>query len=183
MYSETKLPEAIKDVHERLHSTIVEATRLGGSLGNAAKSLNKALLVHFIKEEELVLPLFRTLPSVKRGLGPLGRFESYMLVEMMKSEMPALRAEHVKIMDAIDLFHDAAEEEDVGGFGQLRKVFVLHAKAEEEVYFPAAICIGECLCNGLSLPEISVRENHKEDHEWNTVALSLGASRCHSIWI
>jgi hypothetical protein len=91
MYSETKLPEAIKDVHEKLHSAIVDATRLGGGIGNAARSVNKALLVHFIKEEELVLPLFRTLPSASGYNGPLGRFEAYMLVERMKSELPQLR--------------------------------------------------------------------------------------------
>jgi hypothetical protein len=183
MYSETKLPEAIKGVHEKLHSAIVEATRLGGGVGNAARSVNKVLLVHFMKEEELVLPLFRTLPSASRGHGPLGRFETYMLVERMKSELPELRSEHLTIMDAIDRFHDAAEEEGVGGYGQLRKSFGIHARTEEDVYFPAAICIGECLCSGLAVPEVSIRESHAEDREWNMVTLGLAASRSRSIGI
>jgi hypothetical protein len=154
MMAEQRLPEAIRGVHESIHLSMVDATRLDGCVGNLARKVKRELFLHFFKEEELLVPLFRYLSVFASGAPIPGKKDLMAMVDRLRSELPELRDEHHGILDSFDGFNDAADEEDIDGFGHLRGRFAWHARTEEEVYYPAAIYIGESLCCGDELPAV-----------------------------
>ena len=52
----SEIPKSIKLEHEELHEDLEEATMESGSVGDAAKAVQKVLQPHFLKEEEFALP-------------------------------------------------------------------------------------------------------------------------------
>jgi hypothetical protein len=71
-----KTPQSLKVEHEELHGELAKAINAGGSTGEAARVVAKALHPHFMKEEEYALPPLGLLPALALGikgiyLGPI----------------------------------------------------------------------------------------------------------------
>ena len=52
-----KIPEAMELEHEELHEALRKATRIRGKVGEAAKQVARVLHPHFVRENELALPV------------------------------------------------------------------------------------------------------------------------------
>ena len=60
--SRAELPSVLRMAHEELHDEMVQATRLGGETGIAAKAVVRVLFPHVLLEEEFGIPPLSLLP-------------------------------------------------------------------------------------------------------------------------
>jgi hypothetical protein len=145
--SNIEIPEAIRIEHEAIHSTLVEATKVPGRLGIAAKNLAEILHPHFVREEEIALPplgLLRPLAAGER-LSEAEVSEVLTMSDSLKLELPKMLEEHKKIHAAVETLARVAEEEKASKYQELAHQLALHAQNEEEVMYPAAILVGEII--------------------------------------
>ena len=136
-------PEPLKVEHEELHSELAAATKLQGPVGAAAREVARILHPHFLKEEEFALPPLGLLSALAQGMPPGEMAAVTKMTDRLRRELPALLAEHVAILRALDNLAAAARE--AGDEARLRfaRQLAAHAKIEETVMYPAAIPVGE----------------------------------------
>ncbi len=139
-----EIPASIKKEHEELLNTIHAFTLFQDSTGKTAIELEKLMLHHFKEEEDYVLPPLGLLPDLSKGLLPEKKQEIIAMTEKLKEQYSHMSAEHQLIAHLNKLMTIAAEENhpEVAEFG---KAIHKHASAEEEIYFPTAIVVGEFL--------------------------------------
>ncbi|HEX6003761.1 MAG TPA: hemerythrin domain-containing protein [Burkholderiales bacterium] len=138
-----EIPQSMKDEHDELHATLVQATKAPGATGAAARAVAAVLHPHFVKEEAYALPPLGLLASLARGEWTPGMRDVLAMTERLKSELPQMLAEHRAIVAALDKLHDAARAEGHSEYAQFAHDLKLHAQTEEEVAYPAAILVGE----------------------------------------
>jgi len=63
-----EIPKSIQVEHAAIHKTLVEATRVQGPVGAAAKELAEALHYHFEREEGVALPRLGVLAPLAGGV-------------------------------------------------------------------------------------------------------------------
>ena len=137
-----EIPLPLQQEHEQLHAELRRVTQADGEVGEAARRLARLMHPHFVKEDEIALPPLGLLQALAAG-----RFDPAMggvldLTARLRTELPAMLAEHRSIVDALDRLQDAARRagrDDVVEFAQALK---LHAATEEQVMYPAAILVG-----------------------------------------
>jgi hypothetical protein len=147
-----KIPESLKLEHEALHADLVRATKAGGKTGEAAKAVAKVLHEHFIKEEKIALPPIGLLASLVRGKVNPTMARVLAMTDRLKEELPKMLREHRAIVTLLKKLSAAARREKKPVHARFAEKLMLHAKAEEEVLYPAAILVGEYL--KLKLEEI-----------------------------
>lgn len=103
------------------------------------------MLHHFQEEENYILPPLGLLPSLAKGQFPEHSKEIIMLSEKAKSQMDHMSAEHQLITAYIEELKQASTKENRPAIAEFEKEVSKHALSEEEVYFPAAIMVGEYL--------------------------------------
>lgn len=140
-----KIPEPLRLEHEELHGQLVELTKTGGRVGEAAKLVAQTLHPHFVAEEEFAIPPLGILPQLAEGKVNATMKEILKMTDRLKAELPAMMEEHKAIVRALDNLIEAAHEENQPGAAEFAEKLKLHAKTEEEVTYPAAILIGEYL--------------------------------------
>jgi hypothetical protein len=146
---ELKIPASLKAEHEELHEELVRATKAGGKTGEAAKAVAEVLHPHFLKEEELALPPLGLLRALAGGPVRPGMAKVVELTDKLKKELPTMLKEHEAIVGALEKLVEAAKGEDKPQAQQFAEKLKQHAKAEEEVTYPAAILVGEYVKLGL----------------------------------
>lgn len=140
---ELKVPEALKIEHEGLHERLAKATEESGKLGEAAREVAKLLHPHIAKEEAYALPPLGLLHLLAAGRVSVDMGEVLPMTDRLKSELPQLLAEHSRIVVALRAFGEAAREQGKVQYAELAEQLVLHAQAEEDVFYPVALLIGE----------------------------------------
>lgn len=140
-----QVPSSIKKEHEYLLDKIHKITLFQDSTGRAAIKLNDLLQHHFTEEEDYVLPPLGILPLLASGKLPDSTKEVTQLCEQLKSQLLHLSAEHQLIKAFMDELMQSATNENHPGIIEFEKELEKHANTEEEVFFPAAILIGEYL--------------------------------------
>jgi hypothetical protein len=100
---------------------------------------------HFAKEEEFALPPLGLLPALAAGRVMPEMREAVAMADRMKRELARMRDEHRAIVAGLRVLVEAAREEGRPECIRLARRLTLHAQAEEEVFYPAAILIGEYL--------------------------------------
>ena len=140
---EFKIPEALKAGHEELHAELVNATKEPGKTGEAARNVAKLLHPHFVKEEEFALPPLGMLSPWAEGRVTPNMEDLLKMTDRMKAEMPQMVKEHHEIVRALRPLADAAESEGKPQYAHFAEKLILHAQTEEQVFYPAAILIGE----------------------------------------
>ena len=73
------IPRSIRAEHEEIHSTLVEATRAEGAVGEAARALAAVLDPHFVREEQIALPPLGLLSSLAAGASLSEAVQSHAL--------------------------------------------------------------------------------------------------------
>ncbi|HET9949626.1 MAG TPA: hemerythrin domain-containing protein [Longimicrobiales bacterium] len=138
-----RVPESIRMEHEKIHGRLVEATRRPGRVGEAARALAEVLHPHFVREEEIaLLPLALLAPLAAGESGPEMR-EVLPLTDALRSELPRMLEEHEAVAAAARRLARVAREEGDASAEALAEALQLHARAEEEVLYPAALLVGE----------------------------------------
>jgi hypothetical protein len=100
---------------------------------------------HFKEEEDFVLSPLGLLNLLASGKMPGQSNEVIQLTDKLKSQLTHLNTEH----QFIKAYMDELKQADTNGLHpeiiELEKELHKHANVEEEVFFPAAILIGEYL--------------------------------------
>ena len=139
----TAIPESVRSEHQAIHEQLEEAMRAPGQVGVAARALGKVLHPHFVREEEIALPPLALLaPLVRERFRPEWR-EVLPMTDALAAELPRMLREHGDILAATDHLQAVALEEESADVARLAEQLKLHARAEEEVFYPAAILVGE----------------------------------------
>jgi hypothetical protein len=145
--SNIEIPESIQIEHEAIHSTLVEATKVPGRLGIAARNLADVLHPHFVREEEIALPPLGLLRRLAAGesLSEAEISDVLSMTDSLKRELSKMLEEHKKIKAAVENLARVAEEEKAPKYQELAHQLSVHAQNEEEVMYPAAILVGEII--------------------------------------
>jgi iron-sulfur cluster repair protein YtfE (RIC family) len=142
-----RIPKSLQVEHDAIHSTLVEATKAPGGVGAAAKELAEVLHPHFVREEEIALPPIGLIAALAAGAqlpeSVLG--EALAMTDSLKAELPRMIEEHKQIRAAVEKLRNAAHAEHSEKYEQLAADLALHAQSEEEVFYPAALLVGEII--------------------------------------
>jgi hypothetical protein len=136
------IPKPLKTEHAELHADLVDATRAGGRVGEAAKEVAKRLHPHFVREEQFAMPPLGLLAALAKGAVAAGMADVLALTDRLEAELPAMLAEHKDIVAALGDLVAAAKAENKPKHASFAEKLMLHARTEEEVLYPAALLVG-----------------------------------------
>lgn len=140
-----EIPGPLKIEHEQLHAELVEATKAGGRVGDAAKAVAKVLHDHFVKEEEFALPPIGLLSALAAGEVHEDMKSVFAMTDRLKAELQEMLEEHKAVVAALNNLIVAAKAENKPEQVRFAEKLLLHAQTEEEVLYPAVILVGEYL--------------------------------------
>jgi len=129
---------------------LVTATKAGGRTGDAAKAVAKLMHPHFVKEEEFALPPLGLLAALSKGRVDSAMAGVLKLTDRLEAELPQMLAEHKEIVAALGRLVEAATAENRPDHARFAEKLMAHARAEEEVSYPAALLIGRYVKAALS---------------------------------
>lgn len=139
----TRIPASLRAEHEEIHDELTAATELAGRTGQAARALAALLQPHFEREEQIALPPLSM-------LGPLSRNERMAtprwllpMTDSLRRELPRMLREHVAIHAATEKLATAAQAEGQTSVARFAEKLAAHARSEEELFYPAAIVVGD----------------------------------------
>ena len=144
-----QIPKSLQLEHEELHATLVEATKVPGAVGEAAREVARLLHPHFVAEEDFALPPLGLLSALAAGGVRPEMAEVLIMTRRLKAELPKMLAEHKQIVGALEKLRAAAHAAGHAEFEHFADALVLHAQTEEQVLYPAAILIGEYVARSL----------------------------------
>lgn len=140
-----EVPSSIKNEHEYLLNQMKPFTLFQDSTGRIALKLDSLMHHHFQEEEDFVLPPLGLIPSLASGEIPDESKEVIQLTEQLKSQLGHMSAEHQLIKVYLGELKQAVALDNHPPVIEFEKAVHQHATTEEEVYFPAAILVGEYL--------------------------------------
>ena len=140
-----KIPKTLEKEHEGLHAELRKATLAGGATGKTAKRLLSVLHPHFVKEEDFALPPLGLLPSLSRGKVTPAMKDILLMTDKLKIDLNQMLKEHEEVVAVLEKLVTVARKERKLEYVRFAERLTLHAQTEEEVYYPAAILIGEYL--------------------------------------
>lgn len=145
--AKTQIPKSIQAEHLAIHSMLVEATRVPGRVGAAAKTLAEVLDPHFEREEEIALPPLGVLAplAARTKLTDAQATEVLAMSDSLRRELPRMLDEHKRIRAAVDGLRQAAKAERAVKYEQLADDLAMHAQTEEEIMYPAAVLVGDLI--------------------------------------
>jgi hypothetical protein len=137
------IPHSMEVEHEELERELRKGTREGGETEEAAKKVARIMHPHFVKEEDFALPPLGLLPLLSKGRVTPDMKDILLMTDMLKTELNQMLKEHRQILTALKRLVSAAKKERKPEYVRFADRLTLHAKAEEELYYPAAILVGE----------------------------------------
>ncbi|HEX6941754.1 MAG TPA: hemerythrin domain-containing protein, partial [Gemmatimonadaceae bacterium] len=143
--AKVQIPSSIRAEHQEIHASLIEATRVAGPVGVAAKALAEVLHPHFVREEEVALPPLAMLAPLARGEMPEGAASVQAMSDTLRAELPTMLEEHKRIRAAVAELGKVARAAGAEKYERLAEQLAQHALTEEEVLYPAAILVGDLL--------------------------------------
>ena len=144
-----EFPAPMQAEHDELHAALAAASKLPGEVGTAAREVARLMHPHFVREEEFALPPLGLLADVVRGALRSDMVEVLAMTRRLKAELPAMFAEHRRIVDALEKLGAAAQAAGMPEIERFAAALTRHAQTEELVMYPAAILLGEYLAHKL----------------------------------
>ena len=141
--SETGIPESIRVEHEKIHAELVRATKLSGPVGAAARDLAAVLHPHFVREEQIALPPLGLLAVLARREHDEEMKRVLPMTDSLRAELPRMLEEHKAIRAATLRLGEVARAANNESVVRLAEDLKVHAQSEEEVFYPAAILVGD----------------------------------------
>jgi hemerythrin HHE cation binding domain-containing protein len=145
IWMEITSPAPLRAEHEELHRELAAATKIRGRVGEAARAVAKLLHPHFVDEEAFALPPLGVLAPLARGERITEAESVTAMTDRLKAELPRMLAEHRAITAALQELKSVARVAGDEARVRLAERIIGHARAEEEVMYPAAILAGEYL--------------------------------------
>jgi hypothetical protein len=139
------VPGTMRIEHEELHRELTRARGIGGKTGAAAEQVERLLQPHFAREEEFALPPLGLLPALAAGRVIPEMREAIAMADRLRMTLTRMRDEHRAIVAGLRVLAGSAKEEGRPECIRFARRLTLHAQAEEEVFYPAAILIGDYL--------------------------------------
>ena len=96
--------------HEELHDALRKATKLPGKVGMAAKQVAQVLHPHFVRENELALPVIGIARELAEEKTSADFPKALELFEKFKPEYEKMLQEHIEIIKALDELEKAAKK-------------------------------------------------------------------------
>lgn len=139
------IPRSVQQEHEELHATLSKAMLRPDSAGSAARELWRVLTPHFQREQDIALAPLGALPALVQG-GPVDNAEVLSaMTDSLEREMPRMLREHKAIAVAVERLRVAAVSAKADDLVRFAHDLRLHALAEEEIHYPAALLVGRLL--------------------------------------
>lgn len=138
-----EIPGSMRAEHGEIHRSLVAATQVAGAVGEAARDLEERLAPHFMREEQIALPPLGLLESLARGESRPEMRSVLPMTDSLTSEWAQMVREHQAIGAAAVRLEQVARESGNADVEGLAQGIQLHAKTEEEIFYPAAILVGE----------------------------------------
>lgn len=136
------IPASIQAEHQEIHAELVAATRAPGRVGEAARDLAAVLHPHFVREEQIALPPLGLLAALARGEAVADMRAVLPMTDSLEAELPKMLKEHEAIHAATTRLGEVARAAGNASVAHLADKLALHARGEEEVFYPAAILVG-----------------------------------------
>ena len=137
------VPGSMRAEHEEIHKALERATQAPGRVGEAARAVAKVLQPHFEREEQIALPPLGLLAPLARGEFSREMLDVLPMTDSLRAELPRMLTEHTAIRTATARLAEVAREERDAPATRLAERLALHAKSEEELFYPAAVLVGE----------------------------------------
>jgi hypothetical protein len=137
------IPTAMKAEHDEIHQRLVRATKAPGQTGAAARALAQVLHPHFVREEEIALPPLGLLAPLAQGGFTPEMTAVLPMTDALRDELPRMLQEHVAIHAATERLAEVARSESNAEVADLAATLAAHAEAEEQLFYPAAVLVGE----------------------------------------
>lgn len=137
------IPPAMKAEHDAIHQRLVRATAAPGRTGDAARALAEVLHPHFVREEQIALPPLGLLAPLARGEFTPEMATTLSMTDSLRAELPRMLEEHKGIHAAAARLAEVARIESNAEVEDLARTLVAHAEAEEQLFYPAAVLVGE----------------------------------------
>jgi hypothetical protein len=96
-----------------------------------------------IHEEEIALPPLGLVAPLARGDNPAEMREVLRMTDALRAELPRMLEEHKTIRAATIHLGEVARAENNAAVTRLADQLLLHAQSEEEVFYPAAVLVGD----------------------------------------
>jgi hypothetical protein len=138
-----RIPESMRAEHGEIHEALVRATKAPGPVGVAARELADILHPHFVREEEIGLPPLGLLAPLARGEFTPDMRDVLPMTDSLRAELPRMLEEHKAIRAATMRLGDVARAEGNAAVTRLAEQLELHAQSEEELFYPAALLVGD----------------------------------------
>jgi len=138
-----QVPESLKNAHDALHAGLKRAMREPGPIGDTGRKIMQLMDGHMLREEKFALRPLGLLKALGRGETPSDLAEAARMAQGLKNEMAQMVGEHRQIAE---LLRELAKEGEAAGkpeYVELAEDMILHAQMEEDVFYPAALLIGE----------------------------------------
>jgi len=139
------VPSSIKAEHELLLAQVNAIALFQDSTGLVAAEIQELMQHHFAEEEDFVLPPLGLLPMVVSGEIPEQSKEVIQLTDKLKSQLAHMTLEHQMISALMEQLKEVSTQENHPEVIDFDRALHKHAITEEEIYFPAAILVGEFL--------------------------------------
>lgn len=140
---QVEIPASIRAEHEEIHEALERATGESGRVGEAARALAKVLHPHFVREEQIALPPLGLLAPLARGEFTPAMLDVLSMTDSLRAELPRMLQEHVAIRAATIKLGEVARAEGNASVAGLAEKLALHAQSEEEMFYPAAVLVGD----------------------------------------
>ena len=142
-----EMPLPVRAEHEMLHTTLIEASKTPGRVGQTARTLVSLLEPHFVREEQMAMPLLGLLAPLANGTAIPDAIatQAKTMSDAIRKEMGSMLDDHRKISAAVAALREAAVAEGLDRFRQLAEDLTRHAQDEETVMYPAAALVGDVL--------------------------------------
>jgi hypothetical protein len=141
--SKIQIPEAMRLEHAEIQDGLVRATKMPGEVGEAARKLAAVLDPHFVREEQIALPPLGLLAPLSRGEFTPEMREVLPMTDALRAELPRMLSEHKAIRAATVRLGEAAKAAGNAEVERLAETLKLRAQSEEELFYPAALLVGE----------------------------------------
>lgn len=141
---ELEMPGSLRMRHEAFHADFVKATKEGGNVGEAARSIEKLAEAHFAKAKEAFAPLGLLSRLAAGEVTPAMR-EAIGKAERLRAALPQIRRDHGELVIGLERLAESAKAEGKTDYARFAEQLTLHIGEEEEVLYPAALLVGEYL--------------------------------------
>ncbi len=137
------IPEGMKAEHDAIHQQLVRVTQAAGRTREAGRALAEVLHPHFVREEQIALPPLGLLAPLARGELTEAMSAVLPMTDSLRAELPRMFEEHKAIHAATARLAEAARQESNAEGAALAATLAAHAEAEEQLFYPAALLVGE----------------------------------------